>query len=332
MSSPPRVHPVCLFLPGFFRLRVNDQEDLGPERWNASRLGGEEAVGIAGGAGDGQVEDGAGEVGDGDQVALLGGVGSLLRDRILYSSLPAKTQSMSSGPFVFSSLTQLRASARCGLPSCCQPSSMVMAVPAGGSNFGRKRTGWPGSAPVSNKPAWICRGLGLGGEDRLVLLGPLQAEQVLQGPLAKHDLRPDDQRAVISSRTRGSVRAISRWDPAPCRGISATRRQLAGRAPGSGGRRWKRVSGTWRSRDRRFRTRGQVFRRVASGRCRQTTSSMFEPSAGSKSTRRRDEKRPPGWFPAALLRSLDLARSVDSSAFVRRPWRERPAALPPLRG
>ena len=37
-------------------------------------------------------------------------------------------------------------------------------------------------------------GLGVGGQDRLVFLGPFQAEQVFQGPFAEHDLRPEDQR------------------------------------------------------------------------------------------------------------------------------------------
>ena len=69
---------------------------------------------------------------------------------------------------------------------------MAMGEPAGGSNLGRKRTGWPGSAPAQDQGGVDLVGDGVGREDGLVLLGALEAEQVLQRPLAEDDPGSED--------------------------------------------------------------------------------------------------------------------------------------------
>ena len=104
--------------------------------------------------------------------------------------------------------------------------------------MGRKRTGWPGSAPVRSRPAWIRAGGGVGREDGLVLLGPLQAEQVLERPLAERHAGADDQPLPLGVEPEAGARAPSR------RGRAGSRRSggSAGRV-GRGARRKRQPGG-----------------------------------------------------------------------------------------
>ena len=71
--------------PGRFLGRSGGQEDeyLGPDRGDLRRIRRETPVGVVGGADDGEVQDRAGEVGHGNQVAFVGGISRLLGHRIL---------------------------------------------------------------------------------------------------------------------------------------------------------------------------------------------------------------------------------------------------------
>ena len=78
-----------------------------------------------------------------------------------------------------------------------------MAGPAGASNLGSNLTGMAGLGAGQEEAGVDQAGRGLGRQDRLVLLGPLSAEEVLEDAVLERDPGPDDQ----PSRALGSNQA-----------------------------------------------------------------------------------------------------------------------------
>ncbi len=162
--------------------RAEEQGDLGAAGRDAVGAGDVHPIGVVGRAGEGEVEDRVGEVGDGEQVAVVGGVVGLLGPRVLDQLAAGEDPVAGQGRLVAPLADPLA-----GVGAMRRAFRLPLQVDgdrraAGGSNLGRKRTGCPGSAPVRSSPAWIWRGTASVARIASCSLVPFRQSRCSRGP------------------------------------------------------------------------------------------------------------------------------------------------------
>ena len=155
----PRRHSLFLRRArGWFRARLcrtwaKHHKDFGADRGNLFGVRDKRTIGIFGGTGDWQVQYRIAEVGDGDQVALVGGVNRFLGGRIFVELAAGENPIDGERSLRLLIHDPLAGVGTRTLPSRFQLSSIAIASPVGGSNLGRNRTGMPGLCPREEQTA-----------------------------------------------------------------------------------------------------------------------------------------------------------------------------------
>ena len=180
-SAPGTWFVVCLN-----RTRTKRHKDFGAQGGNLLGICDEHAVGIVGGTGDRQVEDRTAKIGDRNQVALVGGVDRFLGGWIFIKLAAGENPVDCQGSLRLLVSDPLAGVGLAHLSVLLPSRSTAITEPVGGSNLGTSRTGVSGFGTREQQAGMNRVRNGVGGEDRLVLLGSLGAHEVFQVTLPQH--------------------------------------------------------------------------------------------------------------------------------------------------